>query len=414
MRLTDVIKTASRGLRHAKLRSLLTMLGIVIGIGSVIVLMSIGASAQQLILSQVQSIGSNLVFIIPGSTKGSRFSSPASVQGIIIKTLVQTDIDALEREPVVEKVAAEVRGQAKIVYGNNDATVTYEGTTEDFFQVRNFGIQEGRQFIGSEVASFDHVAIIGSELAKTLFGQQDPIGKTVRLRDLTFRIIGMLVRKGVGPFGIDQDNLVIIPITVAQKQLLGIDYFNVITIQANSAYDSAFVKETISTTIRRTHNITNPDKDDFTVQTQEDALSILGNITSILSIFLTSIAFISLLVGGIGIMNIMLVSVVERTREIGLRKALGATNGDILSQFLCESVALTLLGGTCGILGGGMITFIVSIVLIHFTTIAWVFILPANAIILAAAVSTTTGIVFGIYPAYRASRLNPTDALRYE
>ena len=414
MRLNDILQTASRGLRHAKLRSLLTMLGIVIGIGSVILLMSIGASAQQLILDQVQGIGSDLIFVIPGATKGSRLSSPASVQGIVIKTLTEKDVDALRREPSVEKVAAEVRGQAKMVYENNDATVTYEGTSEEFFPMRNFDVVSGRPFTNSEAASFDHVAVLGSELTKTLFGEKDPIGKTVRLSDLTFRIIGVLEEKGVGPFGIDQDNLVIIPLLVAQKQLLGIDYYNAVTIQANNTYTIAFTAEAISSAIRRSHGITNPDKDDFTVRTQEDALSILGNITSVLSLFLTSIAFISLVVGGIGIMNIMLVSVVERTREIGLRKALGATQGDILSQFLCESVMLTLVGGIAGITAGSLVTIAVYLGVTQFTTISWVLRLPLYAILLAAAVSTITGLAFGIYPAYRASKLNPTDALRYE
>ncbi len=414
MKLKDALKTASRGIRHARLRSILTMLGIVIGIGSVILLMSIGASAQQLILDQVQSIGSNLIFVIPGATKGSRFSSPASVQGIVIKTLGEADADALRREPSVLRVTGEVRGQAKAVYQNNDATVTYEGATEDFFPIRNFGVSAGRPFTRSEVASFEHVAVIGPEIAKTLFGPQDPAGKTFRLRDLTFRVVGVSEKKGIGPFGIDQDNLVIIPITVAQKQLLGIGYYNQLTIQANDTYTAEFAKESVERAIRRNHRITDPEKDDFTVRTQEDALSILGNITSILNLFLTAIASISLVVGGIGIMNIMLVSVVERTKEIGLRKAVGATGGDILQQFLFEAVMLTLAGGAVGIFAGSLLTVGIYFIVTHFTSIGWVFKLPAQAILLAAVVSTATGIVFGIYPAYRASRLNPTDALRYE
>ncbi|MDO8536956.1 MAG: ABC transporter permease, partial [bacterium] len=304
MKIQDSIQTAFRGIRHAKLRSLLTMLGIVIGIASVIILMSIGSSAQQVILDQVKSVGSNLVFVIPGgSTKGSRFASPASVQGIVIKTLVENDANALRREASIEKVTAEVRGQAKIVYENNDTTVTYDGTTGDFFRVRNFGVKRGFFFTNSDVDSFNHVAILGSALANTLFGNLDPLGKIVRLRNISFRVIGVLEKKGLGPFGIDQDNLVIIPISVAQKQLLGIDYYNAITIQASDAYNIDFTKSRITDVIRQNHRITNPDKDDFTVRTQDDALDLLGNITSILKIFLTSIAFISLVVGGIGIMN---------------------------------------------------------------------------------------------------------------
>ena len=414
MRLQDSLQTATRGLKHAKLRSFLTMLGIVIGIGSVILLMSIGSSAQQLILNQVKSIGSNLIFVIPGASKSGRFSSPASAQGIIIKTLIQSDLDALKREPSISKVTAEVRGQAKAVYGNNDETITYQGVTADFFPVRNFNVSEGFTFTDSDVQSFNRVAVIGSALAETLFGARNPLGKVMRVGNISFSIIGILEKKGLGPFGIDQDNIIIIPISVAQKQLLGIDYFNVIDVQANDAYTVDFVKSRVIAILRGGHSITNPDKDDFTVQTQEDALSILGNITSILQIFLTAVASISLIVGGIGIMNIMYVSVVERTREIGLRKAVGATNMDILQQFLWEAVILTLVGGLVGIFSGSLLTVLVYFGVTRFAGIDWVFSLPFSAVLLAAAVSTVIGVVFGIYPAYRASRLNPTEALRYE
>ncbi len=414
MKLKDSIQTASRGLRHAKLRSVLTMLGIVIGIASVILLMSIGSSAQSLILDQVKGIGSNLIFVIPGATKGSRFSSPASVQGIIIKTLVKNDVDALRREAAIARVTAEVRGQAKIVYENNDASVTYEGTTGDFFLIRNFSTAKGLPFTNTDVDSFNHFAVLGPSIAQTLFGDVDPIGKFVRLHDVSFRVIGVLEKKGLGPFGIDQDNLVIIPLSVAQKQLLGIDYYNAITIQASDAYTIEFTKSRVTDVMRANHTITNPDKDDFTIRTQADALDLLGNITSILTLFLTAIAFISLVVGGIGIMNIMFVSVVERTREIGLRKAVGATNRDILEQFLWEAIILTFVGGLAGIFIGAFFTVLIYFVLTRFANIGWVFELPLPAILLAVAVSTITGLVFGIYPAYRASRLNPTEALRYE
>lgn len=414
MKITDSLKIALLGLRHAKMRSFLTMLGIIIGIASVIILMSIGSSAQNLILDQVQSIGSNLIFVMPGATKGSRLSSPPSVQGVIIKTLVENDVTALSREPVIARVAPEVRGQGKVVVGNNDTTVSYQGTNEDFFPMRNFHTTKGTVFTKTDVDSLARVAVIGASISKTLFGEKDPVGRTLRLKNITFRVLGVLEEKGVGPMGIDQDNVIIIPITVAQKQMLGIDYYNLITIEANGEYDMKFVTTRLEKVFRRNHRITDPDKDDFTIRTQEDALSIMGNITSVLTLFLTAIAFISLIVGGIGIMNIMLVSVVERTREIGLRKAVGASNRDILQQFLFESIMLTFFGGIVGIVIGGSVTFLVYLAIINFSTIVWTFSLPLSSVLLAVAVSTVTGLVFGIYPARQAAMKSPIDALRYE
>ncbi len=414
MRFSDAIRTAARGIRHARMRSFLTMLGIVIGIASVILLMSVGTSAQKLILNQVQSIGSNLVFIVPGATKGSRFASPPSVQGVIIKTLVKKDLDTLARESAIARLAPEVRGQGKIIFENNDATITYEGTTEEFFTVRNFGIAAGRSFTSADVDSFNRVAVLGSEISKTLFGERDPVGKTVRLKDITFRVIGVLEEKGLGPFGVDQDNLILVPISVAQKQLIGIDYYNVVTAQVREDYEVNFAVGRIASVLRANHRITDPAKDDFTIRTQEDAISLLGDITSIMTVFLTAIASISLVVGGIGIMNIMLVSVVERTREIGLRKAIGATNRDILGQFLWEALMLTSAGGLAGIALGSFITVGLYFVLSRVLPTGWTFALPLSAIGLAAGVSMLTGLIFGIYPARQAAKKNPIEALRYE
>ena len=411
----DAFNTSVRSLVHGKMRSILTMLGIVIGIASVIILMSIGQSAQDLIIGQVQGIGSNLVIITPGAPSNGKFSPPASAQGVVITSLQQQDVNALEREPSIVGVAPLVSGQADVVYGNNDATESYQGVTANMFQLRNLAIGKGQQFTQSDVDSGSHVAVIGPDLATTLFGPYvDPINKTIRLKDTSFRVVGVLSKGGTGAFGVDQGTIVVIPITVAQKELLGISYFSTILVQANPNYDITFVTSRISFVLQHEHGITDPNKDDFNIQTQADVLSLLGNITSILTLFLAAIASISLVVGGIGIMNIMLVSVTERTREIGLRKAVGATNNDILQQFLIESVLLTFAGGVVGIAIGAGVVGLVYFVLATFTTIGWVFAFPISAVILGLVVSGIAGIAFGIYPARQAARKNPIDALRYE
>jgi putative ABC transport system permease protein len=416
MLLKDAFKTATRSLTHGKMRSILTMLGIVIGIASVIILMSIGQSAQNLILGQVQSIGSNLIIIMPGAPNNGRFSSPASAQGIVITSLQQRDVDALGREPSVNLAVPEVRGQADVVYGSNNVTVGFTGSTADFFIVSNLAkVSTGQIFTKSDVDSANHVVVIGPDLAKTLFGPNiNPIDKIVHLKGVSFRIVGVLAKGGTGAFGVDMGNLVVMPISVAQKQLLGITYFNVIITQANPSYDVNFVKSRITFALRQDHGITDPNKDDFTIQTQADILSILGSITSIMTLFLAAIASISLVVGGIGIMNIMLVSVTERTREIGLRKAVGATDNDILQQFLIESVLLTFAGGVVGITLGAGVVGLVYFVLTTFFSIGWVFAFPLSAVFLGLAVSGVAGIAFGIYPARKAGKKNPIDALRYE
>jgi len=413
----DAFKTSVRSLSHGKMRSFLTMLGIVIGIASVIILMSIGQSAQNLILGQVQSIGSDLIIIMPGAPSNGKFSSPSSAQGVIITSLKQRDVDSLEREPSINFAVPEVRGQGDAVYGNNNVNVGFTGSTADFFQVSNLSkVSVGQTFSKSDVDSGNHVIVIGPDLAKTLFGPNiNPIDKTIHLKGVSLRVIGVLSKGGTGAFGVDIGNLVVMPISVAQKQFLGTNYFNVIIAQANPTYDVNFVKSRITFSLRQNHGITDPNKDDFNIQTQADILAILGTITSVLTFFLAAIASISLVVGGIGIMNIMLVSVTERTREIGLRKAVGATDNDILQQFLIESVLLTLVGGIVGIaIGAGFVGLIYFVLSTFFPSVGWVFAFPISAVILGLSVSGISGIAFGIYPARKAGKKNPIDALRYE
>ena len=415
MRVSDLIKSSRATLKHGKMRSLLTMLGIVIGISSVIVLMSIGQSAQDYILAQVQGLGSNLIIILPGGTNNGRLSSPASAQGIIITSLVQQDVDSLSRDPSIAAVTEEARGQATASVGDNNETITFDSIPANYFTVRNFAVKTGYPFTDNDVQSLNHVAVIGSTLASTLFGPgSDPVGQYINVKNIQFKVVGVLASKGTGAFGVDQDNLVLVPITVGQKQMLGINYFSDIEVQANNAYTIPFVQSRVESILEQDHSITDPSKDDFTIETQQSVLSLLGNITSILTLFLAAIASISLVVGGIGIMNIMLVSVIERTKEIGLRKSVGATNNDILQQFLVESVMLTFIGGVIGIAVGGLVVGLAWLIITKVAGIAWTFAFPLSAVLLAVAVSSVTGIVFGLYPARQAARKSPIEALRYE
>lgn len=413
----DAFKTSTRSLVHGKMRSILTMLGIVIGIASVIILMSVGQSAQDLILGQVQGIGSNLIIISPGAPANGKFAAPASTQGIVITSLQQEDVNALEREPSVSAVIPLVAGQGTVVSGDNNESVTFEGASADLFTaIKSDSVGVGYAFTQTDVDSTNDVAVIGPDLATTLFGANvSPINKTIQLKNVSLRVVGVLANGGSGAFGANEGDIVIVPITVAQDQLLGITYFSTILVQANPNYDINFVTNRISFILQQDHGITDPNKDDFTIETQADILSLLGSITSILTIFLAAIASISLVVGGIGIMNIMLVSVTERTREIGLRKAVGATNGDILQQFLIESVLLTVAGGAIGIaIGAAFVGLIYGALTVFSPSTGWVFAFPISAVFLGLFVSGIAGIAFGIYPARQAARKNPIDALRYE
>lgn len=407
----QTVKISIKALLLNKTRTFLTMLGIIIGITSVIILISAGQGAQSLIVDQVKGIGSNLLFIIPGGSGKSTFSAPASAQGIIITSLTDQDVKALGNKtlaPDIEYVNPEVRGQFTVSYNNQDEQTAVAGENETYPIVHNINLTAGNWFGKTEADGFGQVAILGATIKNDLFGAEDPIGQTIKIKQISFRVVAVMEPKGLGPGGVDQDSQVIVPVSTAQKILLGINYYNLIQVQVKDANFIAAAKDEVSKILRDNHRITDPNKDDFTIRNPQDALALLGTITAALTLFLGAIAGISLVVGGIGIMNIMLVSVTERTREIGLRKAIGAKRKDILMQFLIEAVILTIIGGIIGIVLGYLGSFAISKVG------NWPPTVPLYAVGLAFGVSALFGLVFGIYPANKASKLSPIEALRYE
>jgi putative ABC transport system permease protein len=405
------IKIALKALLLNKTRSFLTMLGIIIGISAVIILISAGQGAQSYIIDQVKGIGSNLLFVVPGGSGKNKMSSPASAQGIVITTLNSEDVKALQNKilaPSIEYVSPEVRGQFTVSYNNQEEQTAIAGEDENFAIVRNLTVSDGNWFSKSEVDGFAQVAILGSTIKDDLFGSQNVIGQIIKIKQISFKVIGVLEAKGLGAFGVDQDSQVSIPVSTAQKILLGINYYNDLQIQVKDSSLIPQAEDEIARVLRANHRISDPSKDDFTIHSTQDVLDLLGTITSALTLFLGAIAGISLVVGGIGIMNIMLVSVTERTREIGLRKAVGAQRSDILLQFLIEAISLTILGGIIGVIIG----YLGSIVIAKIGN--WPAVVSLSSIALAVGVSGLFGLVFGIYPANKASKLNPIEALRYE
>ncbi len=412
MILKHIFKTAVGGLSTHKSRSLLTILGIVIGVAAIMIVMSLGKGAQDLILSQIQSIGSKTIAIVPGrQPKG-----PADIISTFTDSLKERDIVLLKRKenvPYLAEIMPIVFGTEVAAYGNETYRPTIIGVTPFFAEIYNIYPAEGENFTDDDVKSYSQVAVIGSKVKTELFGDENAVGKKVKIKGRNFRVIGVLPEKGQLSF-LNFNDIVIMPYTTAQSYVFGIKYFNRLVAQADSEANVPQTAADIKATLRNSHNITDPSKDDFFVETQAQALETVGNITNVIKLFLAAVAAISLIVGGIGIMNIMLVSVTERTKEIGLRKALGATNKDILSQFLLEAVILTGLGGIIGIIFGTAISFGASFVLTKFLNLAWLFAFPLSAAFLGIGVSAAVGLLFGTYPAYRASQFSPTEALRYE
>lgn len=395
-----------------KIRSFLTMLGIIIGIMSVIVIMSVGAGAQSLILNQVTSMGSNLISILPGKSEDQ--GPPASAMGIVVTTLKYEDAKALVGPdfPHITAAAAYVRGADTITIGDNKVDVNFVGVSPSLPDVEDTGVSTGRFFSEEEDRDLSRVVVLGSGTAKDLFGDINPIGKQIKIKKTNFLIIGVMKERGSSGFQ-NQDNQVFVPINTAQKLLLGIDYVSFARVKVDSAENVSQSVEYIKQVLRERHKITNPEEDDFSARTMAQGLDAITKITDALKIFLSSIAAISLIVGGIGIMNIMLAAVQERTREIGLRKAVGAKNHHIITQFLIETMMITFLGASIGIVLGIIISSVVGKVA-QSMGYHWDISISLLSVLMACLVGIGIGLIFGIVPAKRASRLDPIEALRYE
>jgi len=408
MNLTQSIREALESLVANKLRAALTILGIVIGVAAVIAMLAVGTGAQDTIIGSISGIGTNLLFVFQGNLQQDiRNEQPLTVGDV----LAFSDIF---QAPHIEAVASIVSGNIGIAYEGKTTSVELRGVTPEFEYVRNYDLIEGSFITDDHVNGRASVALLGPEVADKLFGRREFItGETIRIDGQPFRVIGILAAKGGGSFG-SQDNVVLVPITTARVRLLNRerDHVDVVFVQAIDAKSVPLVYEEIAQILRTRHR-TELGADDFTIFTQDDFLSVAGTITDVFTIFLGGIAAISLLVGGIGIMNIMLVSVTERTKEIGLRKAVGAKKSDILIQFLTESVLLSLFGGIIGIIFGWVISAVVGRIAAASGT-PFSPTVGLDAILLATLFSTAVGLFFGIYPANRAASLEPVEALRYE
>jgi len=405
MRYLQILKVAYRALKRNKMRSSLTMLGIIIGVGAVIAMVGIGQGAKKMVDAQIASLGDNLLTIFPGSFMSGGVHGGAGS----MTRLTEDDAKAMAQNcPAVSKISPVVRTGAQVVAGNLNWATSIQGYSPDFVSIRSWQVASGNFFTDQDVRGATKVCVLGKTVVDNLFPDQDPVGQIVRIKKLPFRVIGVMTKKGQNAFGQDQDDIVMVPYTTAQKKLMGVTFINSIIASAKDRNEIDLASDQITQLLRQRHKIQSGEADDFTVRSQLDIASVAGSTSQVMTILLGAIASVSLIVGGIGIMNIMLVSVTERTREIGIRMAVGAKSKDILTQFLVESIVLSLIGGIIGILLGVTSSKIISGVL-H-----WPIFISLPAVALAFFFSGFVGIFFGFYPARKASLLDPIEALRYE
>lgn len=413
MNVRTTVHNAARQLVHYKMRSVLTMLGIIIGITSVIVVMAVGAGAQSLLIGQITSAGSNLVSILPGGSEDN--GPPAAAMGIVITTLKKADIDALRVPGVAPHLIAAtgyVKGVDTVRAGEKTEDVTFTGVEAQFPIVEDVRIGEGRFFDDTEEKNNARVIVLGSQVKQDLFNDTPAVGETVKLKRESFKVVGVMEPRGERAFQ-NYDTQVFVPLVTAQKVLLGINHISLARLKIDSAENVDETQELAKSVLRARHGIAKKDQDDFSVRSQLDALRIFTAATDALKLFLAAIAALALLVGGIGIMNIMLIAVQERIKEIGLKKAVGATNRAIMQQFLIETVVITLAAGVIGIVLGAGIAGVVALVA-RSLGYQWEYVISWNSIIAALCMSAAIGLIFGLYPARHAARLEPVEALRYE